>query len=143
MKKLCSICCLTLLIGCSVATFDDIFEKYLWKNRVLVVLSSKIDHEDYVTQLDLITNTDEAFNERDMVIWHIVNYEYVMVNGAQKPQLPAKQLSDYFNANNDGLTVILLGKDGEEKLRSNTPVSADKIIALVDAMPMRQQEMQP
>lgn len=39
-------------------------------------------------------------------------------------------------------TVVLLGKDGGEKLRVHTPVSYEILHQTIDAMPMRQQEMQ-
>ena len=38
-------------------------------------------------------------------------------------------------------TVILIGKDGGEKYRSNSILTADRLFAMVDAMPMRQSEM--
>ena len=38
-------------------------------------------------------------------------------------------------------TFILFGKDGSEKLRSDKPVSLEKLYAVIDAMPMRMQEM--
>ncbi len=38
-------------------------------------------------------------------------------------------------------TVILIGKDGGEKLRSGKPVSMQKLAETIDAMPMRQDEM--
>ncbi len=37
--------------------------------------------------------------------------------------------------------VILVGKDGGEKYRSRVPVTIEKLDALIDAMPMRQQEV--
>jgi hypothetical protein len=37
--------------------------------------------------------------------------------------------------------VILVGKDGEEKLNSRTPVPVDQLKRLIDSMPMRQSEM--
>lgn len=36
--------------------------------------------------------------------------------------------------------VILLGKDGGEKLRSSSPISWKKLRSTIDAMPMRQSE---
>ncbi len=38
--------------------------------------------------------------------------------------------------------VILIGKDGGEKLNSRTPVPVDKLKQLIDSMPMRKSEMQ-
>jgi hypothetical protein len=42
----------------------------------------------------------------------------------------------------DAFTVILLGEDGGEKFRASTPVSVLKLDGIVDAMPMRKQDMQ-
>jgi hypothetical protein len=38
--------------------------------------------------------------------------------------------------------VILIGKDGGEKLSSRTPVPVDRLKQLIDSMPMRKSEMQ-
>ena len=38
-------------------------------------------------------------------------------------------------------TVILLGKDGGEKLRAHHPLTLQTLRSTIDAMPMRQQEM--
>ncbi len=40
-----------------------------------------------------------------------------------------------------GFQVLLIGKDGGVKMRSATPVAAERILSLIDSMPMRQQEM--
>lgn len=37
--------------------------------------------------------------------------------------------------------VILVGKDGEVKMRYEEPVAASELTALIDTMPMRQNEM--
>lgn len=39
-------------------------------------------------------------------------------------------------------TIILIGKDGGEKYRSNQLMTSTHLFALIDAMPMRQAEMQ-
>ena len=41
----------------------------------------------------------------------------------------------------DVFTFILIGRDGGEKLRSAQVVNPDKLFGLIDAMPMRKQEM--
>lgn len=38
-------------------------------------------------------------------------------------------------------TAVLIGKDGGEKLRSHEPVTTKKLFAVIDAMPMRKEEM--
>jgi hypothetical protein len=46
-----------------------------------------------------------------------------------------------FRIGQNDFTVILLGKDGGEKLRSDTPVTMETLIKLIDSMPMRQKEV--
>jgi len=41
----------------------------------------------------------------------------------------------------ESFSVILIGKDGGEKLRRHTPLSTAELFAVVDAMPMRRAEM--
>jgi hypothetical protein len=38
-------------------------------------------------------------------------------------------------------TVVLVGKDGGEKFRADGPVPPQRLFTLIDAMPMRQDEM--
>jgi hypothetical protein len=40
-----------------------------------------------------------------------------------------------------GFTVLLIGKDKGEKLRSHQPVTTKKLFDLIDTMPMRKEEM--
>lgn len=40
-----------------------------------------------------------------------------------------------------GFTVLLIGKDNGEKLRSHQPVTTKKLFGLIDAMPMRKEEI--
>ncbi len=46
-----------------------------------------------------------------------------------------------FHVAPEDFTAILLGKDGEEKLRSRKPVSFEKLRDKIDSMPMRKDEM--
>jgi len=38
-------------------------------------------------------------------------------------------------------TVVLIGKDGYEKYRTNKVLEIDKLFSIIDAMPMRKKEM--
>jgi hypothetical protein len=40
-----------------------------------------------------------------------------------------------------GFTLLLIGKDGGEKLRSQNVVAPETLCRLIDSMPMRQEEM--
>lgn len=52
----------------------------------------------------------------------------------------ANNLRKRYRVDDKEFLIILIGKDGSEKLRSDTVVSPDKLYALIDAMPMRREE---
>jgi hypothetical protein len=46
----------------------------------------------------------------------------------------------HFKVEPSEFLVILIGKDGGEKLNSRTPVPVDQLTQLIDSMPMRKSE---
>jgi len=48
-----------------------------------------------------------------------------------------------FQVEPNDFLVILIGKDGQEKLNSRTPVPVDQLEKLIDSMPSRKREMKP
>ena len=47
-----------------------------------------------------------------------------------------------FHVPQETFVVVLLGEDGSEALRATSPVSSDRLNALIDTMPSRKMEMQ-
>ena len=89
-------------------------EPYRWRQRVLVISApSPTDPRLTAMRRDL-KESSCSLKERDLVVLERL--------GAP------------------GFLVRLLGKDGGEKLRRETPVPVDEILALIDAMPMRREE---
>lgn len=138
---LLTICCTLMLTSCGKADVGEMFERYLWQNRVIVILSPGIDNKDRTQQLETLTTNQSGLKERDIVIWDIVHYERISVDGEHKPQLWTPPFYDQFKVDKKDFTFILIGKDGEEKLRKNNTVSAEELFAIIDAMPMRKREM--
>ena len=53
----------------------------------------------------------------------------------------AKALRLQLGLGNEPFQAVLVGKDGGAKLRAAKPISALELMATIDAMPMRQEEM--
>ena len=83
--------------------------------RVLVISAPALTDDTYRTQAALLLPAWAGLLERDFTV---------------ETRLNAKTFS-----------VVLIGKDGGEKLRRPTPLAPDELFALVDAMPMRRAEM--
>lgn len=52
-----------------------------------------------------------------------------------------RRMYEHHGAARHEFTLILIGKDGSEKLRSDKPVPTQELFKLIDSMPMRQVEM--
>jgi hypothetical protein len=61
---------------------------------------------------------------------------YVILSAQQMQAIRAQ-----FHIPTESFTVLLLGEDGSEALRSDRPVSSTRLNALIDAMPSRKIEM--
>jgi len=101
-------------------------EDKLWQKRLIVLLGDR-DIPEVQKQASILEKGRPALKERD-----------VEILGEQRP---AGLLHKRFGQG-AGFLFILLGKDGEEKLRSKKVVSLDKITQLIDGMPMRKDEVE-
>jgi hypothetical protein len=119
------------------------------KNRVLLVFAPSDQTPDFERQLDLLASHPNDLRERDLVLLPVVAMVHppVTANTLRVPHPPIASpteqldLRHRFHVAPNQFTVILIGKDGGEKLRQHTPISIDKLNAVIDAMPMRQDEM--
>ncbi|WP_374950317.1 DUF4174 domain-containing protein [Mucilaginibacter sp.] len=98
--------------------------------RVLTVYTPGINNAQYIKQMQLFNQDKPGMANRDLVI-------ETHVYGSQTAALYKK------NHVKNTFTVTLTGKDGGEKLRSNQPLTLQKLFAVIDTMPMRRQEMNP
>ena len=126
--------CAAGILGASSAalgasTSDDPLAIYRWKSRVIVALTPSATDPNLDRQRRLYHDMGHGARERDLVLVEAVG-----------PSPAAAALRRRFDVVS-GFTALLIGKDGGEKLRSDTPVGPADLFPLIDTMPMRQQEM--
>jgi succinate dehydrogenase flavin-adding protein (antitoxin of CptAB toxin-antitoxin module) len=80
-------------------------------------------------QVDLLQKNKRGVLERDITIdtYHISEVK--------------EEVTKWNVSSSSAFTFILVGKDGNEKMRADTVVSTYKLFAKIDAMPMRKREM--
>lgn len=132
---------LLLLPGrCVYAQAMPDLSEYLWKNRLILLFSSQADASLYQRQYDLFRADQPGLDERDLLIFRVLPDRVVNETDAAGTELAAK-LRKRYQVNNEPFLILLIGKDGSEKMRSDTVVSRDELYALIDSMPMRREEM--
>ena len=109
---------------------DDPLARYRWKVRVLVVLAADPESPALAEQKRQIASLKGGAGERDLVL-------------VQPPagSAEASALRTRLGLNDEPFQAVLVGKDGNTKLRAATPITARELTATIDAMPMRQDEM--
>ena len=115
-----------LIAATTLPAGADPLTEYRWEKRPIVVFAPAEDDPQLAEQLDRLEAARAALEERDNVV--IVDTE------------PGSALRQRFDP--APFAVILVGKDGTEKLRRETPVAVEELNALIDSMPMRRREMQ-
>lgn len=98
-------------------------EVYAWSARPVLLFAPSADDPDYVAQMSAFRAAESALHDRDVVVLSDTAPD---VAGA---------LREGFRP--DGFLMVLVGKDGGEKLQTRTPISAEDLLATIDAMPMR------
>ena len=111
--------------------------------RVVVISAGTSDDAPAREQRAALLMHAAALDERDMVVFVALrNGEVEPVHG---PAPAPADVRDLLRRNPPskagGFEVLLVGKDGGVKLRSERPVRAEDLFALIDTMPMRRQEM--
>ncbi|MEX0723342.1 MAG: DUF4174 domain-containing protein [Gracilimonas sp.] len=134
---------LLMMSSISIAQELDYFDldDYKWQNRVLLVFSLNTYNAEYRAQIKTLKNNQSGIDERDLKIFYVLKQSSASVKNAVIPDEPEEELRSDFNVSKADYTVILIGKDGTEKLRTDESLSAEKLFKKIDSMPMRKLEM--
>ncbi len=105
--------------------------EFLWTARPLLIFADNENDPRLLRQLREIESRREDLDLRDVV---------VIVDAAPGPsRFDTTPLRKRFRPHD--FNVILMGKDGEVKRRSPSPVSGSQLVRLIDRLPLRQQEL--
>jgi hypothetical protein len=114
---------------------------YQWQHRILLVFAPSTDSSQYQQQMQAWQTDVVGTNDRDLKLVQILETGESQVDGRSLSSASADRLRQQFRVPPEEFSVILVGKDGTEKQRSQTPIDLAALFRTIDAMPMRQQEM--
>ncbi|MHC4121176.1 MAG: DUF4174 domain-containing protein [Planctomycetota bacterium] len=115
--------------------------KYLWKNRLVLIFAASADDSLYRKQIDEFEGEIDGLVDRDVIVMELLDTGQTALarprfNHGQQSLLRAE-----FEVPADAFELVLIGKDGTVKLKSEETVSAADLFVLIDSMPMRKDEM--
>lgn len=117
-----------LAISLSIMNAKNL-DELRWNERVVIIYAPKGSEKQLGRQEALLRLHNVELTERDIT-------QLVVRTPAENAEIVKR-----FKLSGAGFTVLLIGKDGGEKLRSHEIVSPETLCQLIDSMPMRQEEM--
>jgi hypothetical protein len=109
--------------------------------RPLLIFAREPDNRQMGIQLRIL-NEHAAEAQDRQVVGIALPYQNPGPSNLQLSATDADAARRRFHVAPTDFVVILLGKDGGEKLRSTKPIPMSRLVETIDAMPMRKDEMQ-
>ena len=140
MNRLLPLLCILILSASALSA--QVMRQHLWRDRVLLVFAPELTNASFEQQaLILQGEYAEELQERRVVVYRVTPGQTIQPSGAFMREARTEQLYLHYDVREEDFTVILLGLDGQVKLRQLTPVSTATLFATIDRMPMRQTEV--
>ncbi len=136
MKQFFAITALILFPLLSLAEDRDLFTEveedtkltnYEWTHRPIVVFANSPNDANFILQIKFLEDNIRALEERDVIVLVDTSPEN---NSLLRQKLRPR-----------GFALLLIGKDGQVKLRKPFPWNVRELSRAIDKMPMRRQEM--
>ncbi len=121
-------------------SFDE--SDHRWTHRLLVVFAPSDKHPDLIAQQQMTTGFVDGFRDRDLLFVSVPEHGESLADGGAMDAASAANIRERHGIEPGTFAVILVGKDGTEKRRSDRPVPIEALFEQIDQMPMRQREMQ-
>ncbi len=102
-------------------------EQFQWLTRPIIVLADSPNDPRFSEQMELLRDGEEQLLERDVIV--LIDTSPAVQSGLRSRFRPR------------GFSLVIVGKDGEIKLRKPFPWSVREITRAIDKFPLRQQEI--
>ena len=124
----------------SAAAMAAELNDYRWERRPLLLFAPTESDPRLVETMRRIEASRCDFADRDMVLGRIVTEGTSTLDGHVVDSNQAQRLVSEFGIVPNSFSVVLMGKDGGEKLRIAGVPDLQAIYAVIDGMPMRARE---
>ncbi len=138
-RRLAALAAAILLTPGTEAAMPDLLQRYVGKSRVLLVFAPGEDDPALTEQRRILAFAAQEARQRDLVVVEIVGTQ--ASGPAMSTDDALQALRKRFGVPSAAFRTVLVGKDGGAKLSEAAPIEADRLFAVVDAMPMRRREM--
>lgn len=113
--------------------------KHHWEDRLILLLTEDLTNEDFNDQLNELQSCLNELEDRKVIVYQV--FQHKMKVGFEKDAQwkTATNLYKKYDEKDTPFEFYLIGLDGKIKLQDFRCVSVDKILDLIDSMPMRKE----
>ena len=116
-------------------------KQFQWKNRLLFLFAPDNNNPLFKNLQSEIKTQKAEVEDRNLVVFEVLARGPSRMNTAPIDRQVADSIRDRFAIPHNTFSLILVGKDGNIKLSRQDRAHLEVIFALIDSMPMRQDEM--
>ncbi len=118
-----------LAFAFATSAMAETLDEYLWEKRPVIVFANTPNDLLFKRQMELLEDGKAELDERDVVVIVDTDADAEETTELRKKLRPR------------GFQLVLIGKDGQVKLRKPRPWTVRELSRVIDKMPMRQQEL--
>lgn len=120
---------------------SDTLANRKWINRAFIFHGTDTDALNL--QTDWMKQDKAALQERDLLVYCLDSNAIHIISGDMPDdETPSQTRQRFWLDGSPEFEAILVGKDGTVKQTFKAPVTRQELFGFIDAMPMRQDEMQ-
>lgn len=129
---------LVMMTSCQAQ--KNTLKTHQWQNRLLMVIASDTTNASYQKQITHLTKNKKDLIERKLLIYKVFPNKH-MKGLENNEMVSSKDLYTKYNSKSQSFKVVLIGLDGGIKLKQSAIISIEKLNGIIDAMPMRINEL--
>ncbi len=111
-------------------------------HRFLLLFSPDGQNQALLEQSKMLRQAHTGVTDRNIIVLQVVENNVEAMPSVSEKLPTAAALREAYHIQPEKFTIILVGKDGSEKYRALHAQAPAVLFNIIDAMPMRQSEMQ-
>jgi len=111
--------------------------------RMLFVFAPDADNKPLQAQYDRLQKTSDDLEDGDILTVYVIGDRSVKVPGPDAHTEPAANLRKLYHVDADAFRMVLVGKDGWQKMRWNEPTDVHQVLMHASEMPTGKKEEPP
>ena len=122
-------------------SYGQDLEKHKWQNRIVLLLTDDIRSEFFQKQINTFKEDQKGLDERKLIVYKVVSLDGKLLGNGDN-WINNQEIFNKYKKTRGVTEIVLLGLDGDVKLRQSKHLSLEKLFTIIDGMPMRKSEIE-